>query len=111
MNGRIFGFQRFVWCPKCTPASMRDLSGRGISPGARGGSGSWDTSVVTSAMLRFSFRLFPPLFPSGKPGVRGPTSTEPEGRANEERVEFRGLEPGKGPGLRLGWDAKGTRLT
>src|SRR5689334_506694 len=21
MNGRIFGFQRFVWWPKCTPAS------------------------------------------------------------------------------------------
>src|SRR5947207_9386300 len=21
MNGFIFGFHRFVWCPKCTPAS------------------------------------------------------------------------------------------
>jgi hypothetical protein len=21
MNGFIFGFQRLVWCPKCTPAS------------------------------------------------------------------------------------------
>jgi hypothetical protein len=26
MNGLIFGFQRFVWCPKWTPASSKSFN-------------------------------------------------------------------------------------
>src|SRR5262245_42065746 len=35
MYERIFGFQRFVWCPKWTPASSRSFIETGGSPGAR----------------------------------------------------------------------------
>src|SRR5271165_1711187 len=31
MYVRIFGFQRFVWCPKWTPASMSERRGNGMS--------------------------------------------------------------------------------
>src|SRR6188508_2524817 len=30
MNGFIFGFQRFVWWPKCTPASSRSFTAIGV---------------------------------------------------------------------------------
>src|SRR5919107_336536 len=30
MNGLIFGFQRFVWWPKCTPASSRSFTAIGV---------------------------------------------------------------------------------
>src|SRR5262245_9478546 len=30
MNGFIFGFQRLVWCPKCTPASSRSFIASGV---------------------------------------------------------------------------------
>src|SRR5262245_41593434 len=33
MNGRIFGFQRFVWWPKCTPASSSERRGSGREAG------------------------------------------------------------------------------
>src|SRR4051794_5171059 len=117
MNGRIFGFQRLVWCPKWTPASMSDRRERGGSPGIRGGrTCSWapsEISVVTSVIAR-SFRLFPPLSPPRKSSGNGPADTELEGCAVEERVEFRGprARGGTPTGTRApvgGWDAKGTR--
>src|SRR5688572_20274265 len=30
MYSFIFGFQRFVWCPKCTPASSRSFMAIGV---------------------------------------------------------------------------------
>jgi hypothetical protein len=30
MYSFIFGFQRFVWCPKCTPASSKSFMAIGV---------------------------------------------------------------------------------
>src|SRR5689334_5869275 len=55
MNGRIFGFQRLVWWPKWTPASRRERSGRGKSPGA--GTVACKASEATVSVMALSFRL------------------------------------------------------
>src|SRR4051812_45885435 len=47
MYWRIFGFQRLVWWPKCTPASSRARTGRGASPGV-----GIETSVVMVGLLK-----------------------------------------------------------
>src|SRR5713101_3417960 len=64
MNSFIFGFQRLVWCPKCTPASSRSLMLTLVAGGVLG--------VVVAK--KQPPRCFSPVGPSGAPGLSGPSS-------------------------------------
>src|SRR5215510_4136371 len=68
----IFGFQRLVWCPKWTPASIISRMVMGASPGGgwvpseeAGGTdggldGGLDGGAESVAVMLFPLRWFPP---------------------------------------------------
>src|SRR5687768_12915589 len=66
MYGRIFGFQRLVWCPKWTPASIKErrLMGRSSPPSSGGsptsGEGVASVAWISDIALHLRLRLRSP---------------------------------------------------